>query len=42
MKWRQRRRFGVFIVNFAHISLIILVFLLLFSNKQMLAGDTPQ
>ena len=41
MKWRQWRRSGVFIVNFEHISRIILVFPL-FSNKQISAGNTPQ
>ena len=34
----QRRRSGVFIVNFEHISHFFLVFLLFPLNKQMLAG----
>ena len=38
-KWRQRRRSGIFIVNFEHISHHFLVFLLLTLNKQMLAGN---
>ena len=35
---RQWRRFGVFIVNFEHISRHFLVFLLLTLNKQLLTG----
>ena len=35
--WRWRR-FGVFIVNFKHISYIVLVFLLLTLNMYLLAG----
>ena len=34
----NRRRFGVFIVNFEHMSHLFLVFLLLILDKQMLAG----
>ena len=30
---RQRRRSGIFIVNFKHISQLLLVFLLLILNK---------
>ena len=33
---RQRRRSRVFLVNFEHISLLFLVFLLLSLNQQML------
>ena len=39
---RQWRRSGVFIVNFEHISHLVLVFLLLTSNKLMLAGILPK
>ena len=28
-RWRQRRRFGVFVVNFGHILQLVLVFILL-------------
>ena len=38
IKWRLRLRSGVFIVNFEHISHLLLVFLLLTLNKWMLAG----
>ena len=38
MKTLGRRRSGVFIVNFEHISHLFLAFLLLTLNKQMLAG----
>ena len=34
---RHRRRSGVFIVNFGHISLFSLLFLLLTWNEKMLA-----
>ena len=34
-KWSHGRRFGVFIVNFEHISHIFLLFQLLILNKQM-------
>ena len=33
-----RRRSGVFIINFEHVSHLFLVFLFLILNKQMLAG----
>ena len=36
---RQRRRSGVFIVNFENILHLFLVFLLLTLNKKMLAGS---
>ena len=38
-EWRQWRRSGVFIVNFEHISHIVLVFSLLALNKQMSANQ---
>ena len=34
-EWRQWRRSGVFIVNFEHISHLVLVFLLLILNMQL-------
>ena len=37
-KRRHWRRFGVFIVNFEHMSLLFLVFLLLTLNKEVLVG----
>ena len=37
-KWHQWRRSGVFIVNFEHISYIVLVLLLLTLNKEIPAG----
>ena len=37
-KRRQWRRFGVFIVKFEQISPIVLVFLLLTSNKEISVG----
>ena len=40
VKTLERRRSGVFTVNFEHISHFFLVFLLLTLNKQMLAGKT--
>ena len=36
---KDRRRSGVFIVNFEHISHLILVFLLLTLNMQLPAGS---
>ena len=36
---KDRRRSGVFIVNFEHISYLILVFLLLTLNMQLPAGS---
>ena len=36
--WRHQRRSGVFIVNFEHISHLVLVFLLLTLSSQMLDG----
>ena len=38
IKTPERRRSGIFIVNFETISYLFLVFLLLTSDKQMLAG----
>ena len=38
----RRRRSGLFIVNFEHISHLFLVFLLLTLKKQMLAGKHTQ
>ena len=38
LEWSQWRRSGVFIVNFKHISHIILVFLLMNLNKQIPTG----
>ena len=35
---RRKRRSGVFIVNFEHISHLVLVFLLLTLNMQLPAG----
>ena len=35
---RQRRRFGVFVVNFEHISRLVPVFLFLTWNMLMLTG----
>ena len=37
-QWRQWRRFGIFIVNFEHISHLVLVFLLLTLNRSVPAG----
>ena len=39
IKTPERRRSGVFIVNFEHISHLFLVFLLLTLNKKMLAKN---
>ena len=39
-KWRHWRRSGIFIVNFEHISHLVLVFLLLALNMQLPAGNT--
>ena len=36
---KDRRRSGIFIVNFEHISHLILVFLLLTLNMQLPAGS---
>ena len=38
---RHWRRSGVFIVNFEHISYLVLVFLLLTLNRLMPAGIVP-
>ena len=38
---RQRRRSGIFTVNFEHILHLFLVFVLLYLNKYMLAGYIP-
>ena len=35
----RKRRSGIFIINFEHLSHFFLVFLLLALNKQMLAGN---
>ena len=37
-EWRHWRRFGIFIVNFEHISRLIVVFLLLSLNIYLPAG----
>ena len=37
--FKVNNRSGIFIVNFEHISHLVLVFLLLTLNKQMLAGN---
>ena len=38
-EWRQWRHSGVFIVNFEHVSHLVLVFLLLTLSRQMPAGS---